>query len=67
MGLPPPAQDYAEKRMSFDKRIITRSSSAYLMRAGATHHCEGGLSGVVLEVDISLSVRRIIVGTKHGR
>lgn len=55
MGFPSQAADFAEQRISLDKRIISRPAATYFMRAGATHYREGILNGALLVVDASLS------------
>lgn len=54
MGFPSPAQDYVEKHILLDKRIIARPAATYFIRAGATHYREGILNGALLVVDASL-------------
>ena len=52
-------QDYVEKCILLDKRIIVRPAAAYLMRAGATQFGEGIISG---RGCIAKSVRLVIAG-----
>lgn len=54
-GLPSPASDYVETRISLDQQLISQPAATYFMRASRSHFREGIIQGALLVVDASLS------------
>lgn len=55
MGLPSPAADYVEDKISLDAKFIRHPSAIYFMRAGNTSYREGIIKGALLVIGCSLT------------